>query len=282
MAVPKPAREGGTDRFDTRPIDGLFQFQYQPVDQIETLQSAIQALSAPIDSYLEDHILSAEFHAVAYGTTKEQIGHIAIHGGSLLTQFYLQPWARRWGQSLYREIIRRLGLTAALVPTCDEFFLSHALDDYVDLHKQAYFFVTGAPVAPWDDMPGLHFRQATMTDHAATAALNDGFIDKLEERIARGEIHIGALDGAVVALGIRERGRLLPDCASIGMLVAQAHRQQGIGTRMIRYLRSVCEGQGLQPLAGCAYDNPLSKRTLEAAGMVTTTQLLRISYIQPA
>ncbi|MCB0125122.1 MAG: hypothetical protein KDE58_22860, partial [Caldilineaceae bacterium] len=62
MAVPKPVCEGRTDRFAIRPIDGLFQFQYQPVDQIETLQSAIQALSAPIDSYLEDHILSAEFH----------------------------------------------------------------------------------------------------------------------------------------------------------------------------------------------------------------------------
>ncbi|MCB0125123.1 MAG: hypothetical protein KDE58_22865, partial [Caldilineaceae bacterium] len=157
-------------------------------------------------------------------------------------------------QPLYREIIRRLGLIAALVPTCDEFFLSHALDDYAELHKQAYFFVTGTPVAPWDDMPDLHFHQATMADHAATAALNDEFIDKLEERIARGEIHIGLLDGAVVALGIRERGHLLPDCASIGMLVAQAHRQQGIGTRMLRYLRSVCEVQGLRPLAGCGYD----------------------------
>ncbi|MEZ4614765.1 MAG: hypothetical protein R2867_04505 [Caldilineaceae bacterium] len=83
-------------------------------------------------------------------------------------------------------------------------------------------------------------------------------------------------------LGIIEAGRLLLNCASIGMPVAPEVRQQGIGTRMIRYLRSVCEGQGLQPLAGCAYDNPLSKRTCEAAGLVTTTQLLRISYIQPA
>ena len=26
------------------------------------------------------------------------------------------------------------------VPTCDEFFLAHALDDYRQLTKQAYFF----------------------------------------------------------------------------------------------------------------------------------------------
>ena len=66
------------------------------------------------------------------------------------------------------------------------------------------------------------------------------------------------------------------------MLVAQAHRQQGIGTRMLRYLRSVCEVQGLRPLAGCGYDNILSKRTLEAAGMVTATRLLRVSYVKPS
>jgi GNAT superfamily N-acetyltransferase len=227
---------------------------------------------------LEDHILSTEFNAILHGATNEQIGHIAIHNGTLLTQFYLQPWARRWGQPIYREIIQRLGVVAALVPTCDEFFLSHALDQYVELHKQAYFFVAGAPVGPWADRAGLHFQPATMADSAAAAEFNDDFVDQVPARIARGEIHLGRLDGALVALGIVERGQLLPDCASIGMMVAPAQRQQGIGTRMIRYLRTVCAEQGLRPLAGCGYDNTLSKRTLEAAGMVTATRLLRVHY----
>lgn len=255
-----------------------FIYQPQPREEITTLTAALAALSAPIDSFLEDHILSAQFVAIIATDTGQPLGHAAIHEGMRLTQFYLQPAARRYGQSIYRELVAHFKLTKALVPTCDECFLSHALDNYAELHKQAYFFVAGAPVGPWDDRVGLHFRQATTTDYATIAEFNEDFVDALERRITDGEIHIGTLDGSVVTLGIIERGRLLPDCASIGMLVAPTQRQQGIGTRMLRYLRTVCEQEGLRPLAGCGYDNLLSKRTLEAAGMVTATRLLRVHY----
>lgn len=253
-------------------------FQPRSIGEVSTLAAALAALSSPIDSYLEDHIRSAQFHVLIDKATSQAIGHVAIHEGLRLTQFYLQPSVRRYAQPLYRATIARFALSQALVPTCDEFFLSHALDEYAELHKQAYFFVAGAPKGPWDDRPGLHFQPATLADDSATAELNDDFVDKLQERIATGEIHLGRLDGALVALGIVERGQLLPACASIGMMVAPAVRQRGIGTRMIHYLRNVCEEQGLQPLAGCGYDNTLSKRTLEAAGMVTATRLLRVSY----
>ncbi len=256
-----------------------FDFQPRPIGEVGTLGEALAALSSPIDSYLEDHIRSAQFHAIIDNATNQAIGHVAIHEGMRLTQFYLQPPVRRYAQPLYRAVIQRFALTQALVPTCDEFFLSHALDEYAELHKQAYFFAAGAPVGPWQDQAGLVFQPATMADYAATAALNDDFVDQVQARIARGEIYLGRLDGTLVALGIVERGQLLPDCASIGMMVTPEQRQRGIGTRMIRYLRSICEGQGLRPLAGCGYDNSLSKRTLEAAGMVTATRLLRICYV---
>lgn len=255
-----------------------FTFHPQPIDQITTLTAALTSLASPIDSFLEDHIRAAQFVAIVDLQTGQPVGHAAIHETIRLTHYYLQPAWRRYGQAIYQQVRHHFNITQALVPTCDEFFLSHALDDYVELHKQAYFFVASAPVGPWTDRPDLHFRQATIADYAATAALNDDFIDKLAERIGQGEIHIGALAGNVVTLGIRERGQLLPDCASIGMLVDPAYRQQGIGTRMLRYLRTVCEQEGLRPLAGCGYDNTLSKRTLEAAGMVTVTRLLRVHY----
>lgn len=268
-----------TDRFATRDSRLDMTFEPRPIEQIITLADALQSLSAPIDSFLEDHIRSAQFFALIDNPTGQVIGHAAIYEQTRLTHFYLQPAGRRYAQSIYREVLRCFKITQALVPTCDEFFLSHALDEYTELHKQAYFFVAGAPVEPWDDIDGLHFRQATAADVVATAALNDDFIDELERRIADGEIYVGELAGEVMALGIIERGQLLPDCASIGMLVAPEYRQRGIGTRMLRYLRTVCEERGIRPLAGCAYTNTLSKRTLEAAGMVTATRLMRITYM---
>ena len=269
-----------TKRFATQLIGHAFRVQPQPIAQITTLNDAIKALASPIDAFLEEHILSAQLFAITDAATNQPIGHVAIHNKSLLTHFYLRPAYRRYGQPLYHDLLQRYNIKEALVPTCDEFFLSHALDRVEHLHKQAYFFVAGASLGAWDDMDGLHFRRAKMADYETTAQLNGDFLDMLARRIEAGEIHIGELNGTVVTLGIIEQGRLLRDCASIGMLVAPEQRQRGIGTRMLRYLRSVCEQDGLHPLAGCGYDNVLSKRTLEAAGMVTATRLLRIAYVK--
>lgn len=266
-----------TDRFAARRAAAPFDFQAQPIEEITTLTAALQALSSPIDSFLEEQILSAQFLAIVDTETGQPIGHAAIHENQRLIQYYLLPTARRWGQPIFRELIARYPISQALVPTCDEFFLSHALDSCIELQMQAYFFAAGAPLAAWDDRADLRFRPATLGDYAATAQLNGDFLDALERRIGAGEIHLAELDGDLVALGIIERGRLLPNCASIGMLVAPAQRQRGIGTHMLRYLRSVCEEQGIRSIAGCGYNNVLSKRTLEAAGMVAATRLLRIT-----
>lgn len=269
-----------TDRFARAATGAQFQLQARPIEQISTLAEALQSLSSPIDSFNAWLIRTATFYAIVERATEQNVGHVAIHESMGLTQFYLQPSMRRYGQPLFRMVLDHFKVAQAMAPTCDEFFLSHALDSYTELHKQAYFFVAGVPNDAWDDVAELHFQPATMADHAETVAVNDDFLDRLDGRIADGEIHIGRLRGAVVAIGVVERSQLLPDCASIGMMVAPEQRQQGIGTRMLRYLRSVCEEQGIRPVAGCGYDNVLSKRTLEAAGMVTATRLLRICYTE--
>ncbi|MCB0188984.1 MAG: hypothetical protein KDE31_32165 [Caldilineaceae bacterium] len=244
-----------------------------PMHEVATLSAALAALSAPIDSFAEWFISTAQFYAIVDQAAARTIGHCAIHESMGLTRFYVDPAERRHGQPLFRQVRKQFAVTQAMVPTCDEFFLSHALDEYAELHKQAYFFGVGAPNGVWDDLAGLYFQPATLADLAETAAINGDFLDQLEERISAGEIHIGRYEGVVVAMGIIERGQLLPDYGSIGMLVVPEQRQRGIGARMLRYLRHVCEMQQIHPIAGCGYDNLLSKRTLEAAGMVTATRL---------
>lgn len=255
-----------------------FALQPRAIEEIRTLDEALDALAAPIDSFLEMHLLQAHWFEITDVTTAQPIGHIAIYNDSLLTHFYLQPAIRRHAQALYRDVRQRFSITGALVPTCDEFFLSHALDEYNELHNQAYFFVSAAPNGAWQDVPALSFQPASINDCERLAELNGDFLDRLDDRIQNGEIYFGNLNGEVVTIGIIERGQLLPDCGSIGMLVSPAHRQKGFGTRMLRYLRHVCVETGLRAVAGCGYSNLLSKRTLEAAGMVSSTRLLRIDY----
>ncbi len=244
---------------------------------VPTMQSYLGSLSSPIDSFLEDHITRSTFHRILLND--EDIGHFALHDGKLLTQFHLLRHARRFGTPLLAQIRQQFKPASAFVPTCDEFFLSHAIEDYSELHRQACFFIeadpTGTLPAP---RAGLVYRPARLEDVAAIDAVCGDFLDNYATRIANGQLHLGHADGALVALGVIERSTLFPGQASIGMFISESHRQRGIGTNTIGYMRGVCRSEGIQPIAGCGYDNHLSRKTLEAAGMITQTRLLRFEW----
>ena len=105
----------------------------------------LSSLSSPIDSFLEDHILASGFQRISQGG--RELGFFATHPTGLLTQFHLIPDAWRRAQAAYADILNAIRPTAAIVPTCDEFFLSHALDACSAVRKQAYFFTA----IPGDD-----------------------------------------------------------------------------------------------------------------------------------
>ena len=104
----------------------------------ELVQKYLITLSSPIDSFLEDHILGSQFYTIV-GQGK-LMGYLALHEQKLLTQFYIEPEFLSQGQVIFRQLLSQSQPEAAFVPTCDELFLSHALDQEVSVKKQAYFF----------------------------------------------------------------------------------------------------------------------------------------------
>jgi len=95
-------------------------------------------LSSPFDSFLERHIVSSEFYVILDNLI--EIGYFAIHKGKLLTQFFIQPSYLRFSQDLFTQVIENHDIKSLFVPTCDELFLSLALDGDFQITKQAYFF----------------------------------------------------------------------------------------------------------------------------------------------
>ena len=81
-----------------------------------------------------------------------------------------------------------------------------------------------------------------------------------------------------MGIGIIEWGRLLPETASIGMFTVEAFRKQGVGRAILRHLKTHCLAHDRAPVAGCWAGNHASKRTLQAAGMVTKTRLFRVTF----
>jgi len=241
----------------------------------EFMNTYIKLLSSPIDSYLEEHILNAEHFYITYN--EKRIGYFSIYNKELLTQFYLDMKYRCLGQEVFFKVMRMQNLQSAYVPTCDEFFLSHALDSYKSIEKQAYFFkdsrksidkrgnIIDVRLAQYDDIDGI--------------IRNSGkFFDKFDERILREEIYIASKNSIVVGYGIMEKGIIMKEYVSIGMYTIEKYRQKGIGRAILLELKEQVYQKNKLPIAGCWYYNHNSKKTLESAGMYSSTRLLRVFY----
>lgn len=240
----------------------------------DALRLHVVGLSSPIDSFLEEHILaSRHYHIEIDGAAA---GRCAIHGESLITQFALDVAHRRYGQAAFQGVRRLESVQAAFVPTCDEFFLSHAIDDCRQIDRQAYFFQALPDIpAPGED---VRVRHAEPDDLPTIRTGSGSFFDPLETSLDSGDLYIAERAGACVGFGIVDRSTLYADVASIGMYTVEWARHTGVGTATIRVLITECRRAGVRPIAGCWYYNHRSKQTLEAAGMFSHTRLLRVNY----
>lgn len=236
----------------------------------------LESLPGTIDSYLEEHILASSHCLIQ--RMGQTAGFASIHGGNLITQFAVDEPFRKYGQEFFRQLRGMDGVQSALVPTCDEFYLSHALDDFRQIEKQAYCFRS----TPWSmrSAVGWHWKlqPAGSDDIEPIARHTGGFFDPLKERVEASEIFLTLRLDNCVGFGILEQSTLYANVASIGMFTIEEHRQMGVGTATIIMLIEECRQRGLRPVAGCASANHISKKTLERAGMYSPTRLLRVDY----
>jgi RimJ/RimL family protein N-acetyltransferase len=260
----------GEDRVDARFV------RVELAEIREAMQQHLEALPGPVDSFYEDHVLSSSHHRIEL--SGETAGFASIHLGRLITQFCLAEPYRRHGQELFQRVRRLENAGAAFVPTCDEFFLAHALDDYRLLAKQAYFFTASRTAVEPEVTREYSLRQAEPADAGFIQEQSGDFFEQVERQIQAGELFLTCRDGESVGFGVLARSHFCRNVASIGMFTSEPYRNQGVGTATIALLITECRGRGLRAVAGCWYYNHASKRTLERAGMVTGTRLLKIDY----
>jgi RimJ/RimL family protein N-acetyltransferase len=236
----------------------------------------LAALPSAIDSFLEDHILASNHYRIV--VTGEPAGFASIHEERLITQFTLSEPYRQHGQDLYRELRQLEQVRSAFVPTCDQFFLAHALDDYRRLTKQAYFFATPPGVGEVDATNRYSMRPAAIADADFVRQESGDFFEHLERIIEAEELFVTLQGEEPVGFGILVESSLYEDVASIGMYTIERFRQTGVGTATIAMLIEECRRRSLRPVAGCWYYNHRSRRTLQRAGMYSPTRLLKIDY----
>lgn len=246
-------------------------------DVHDTIGRHLSALPGPIDSFLEEHVHSSSHYLIT--VSGAQAGFASIHEGRLITQFSLEPAFQRFGQASFHALRRLESVRAAFVPTCDELFLAHALDEYRQLAKQAYFFYAPPGGAVPDGvLQHYSLRPATPNDEALIREQSGELFGAVAERIEQGELFLTLRAGVCTGFGVVARSAFQRNVASIGMFTSEPFRGSGVATATIALLLAHCRRQELRAVAGCWYYNHASKRTLERAGMVTKTRLLHIEY----
>jgi len=104
------------------------------------------------------------------------------------------------------------------------------------------------------------------------------FTDNHVERIKAGKLYVLKENSVFLGLGIIVDNVIMKNCKGTGMFTNEKQRQRGVGRSIILHLKDICHENGIIPLPGCWYYNHNSKKTLESAGYISKTRLLRIDF----
>ena len=234
----------------------------------------LAGLPNAFDSYRESYVLGSNHYRIT--VNGQNAGFASIHDQSLITQFAVDEPFRHLAQALFATLKRTERVQFAYVPSGDEFFLAHALDEHRTLATQAYFFSARAEIVAIP--PEFRQVRSTLADAARIRDISGDFLDPIEERIGRDELFLTMKGDDLAGFGIREVSALYDDVASIGMFTLPDRRGGGVGTATIALLAADTRRLGRRPVAGCWYYNHASKRTLERAGFAATSRLLKIGF----
>ncbi|MBF4694662.1 N-acetyltransferase [Fusibacter ferrireducens] len=224
-----------------------------------------------VDSYWEDHVLASHFYQ--FILDDEPIGFFAIYEQSMITLFYVRTAYAHHGQSLFARIKQFEQVTNAFVATGDEFFLSHCMDNFLRIEKQAYFSIyTDRPLKS-QYQHDLTFREAKTIEDTQLFTLSEDFFEaESAERVLNGsnyyKVYLVEKKETLIGFGVIEYGRVVSTIGSVGMYVLEEKRQQGYAACILKHLQGVVESKGLEAHSGCWYYNHNSKKSMESAGLI--------------
>jgi len=230
-----------------------------------------------VDSFWESHVRESNHYKIM--RDNEIIGYFSVNSGTLLILFYVFEKYRNISQDLFTIAKKFESVKEALIPTGDEFFISHAIDSYVKIEKQAYFSIY-TDKNPSKIIP-VELKLANIEKDIEILNLCHDFLkDEIENQknLIDEEIYIVRHENSVIGFGVIEYQKIVDIYASIGMIVREEYRQRGYGANILNGLKNIVKSKGKIPISGCWYYNHNSKKTMESAGAYSKTRLLRFHF----
>ncbi|MCL2592795.1 MAG: GNAT family N-acetyltransferase [Defluviitaleaceae bacterium] len=245
------------------------------------VENYVRVNNITVDSYWEQHVIeSSHYKIVANG---EIIGFFAIHKEHTITLFYVSEFFANHAQELFAKVKKYEQVKNAMVPTGDEFFLSHCIDNFARLEKEAYFSIYTEKQVQKELKKELILKLADIDKDLEILKLSGDFFDDSIEIIKNnGEhyhhVYIAYHESVLIGFGVIEYGRIVKDIASIGMYVLEEYRQKGFAGNILEHLKNIALEKNCRVFSGCWYYNHNSKKSMESAGAYSKTRLVKFYF----
>lgn len=226
------------------------------------------------DAYWEHFVLNSNFYKILVNDCYS--GFFAIYGETTLTIFHIFDNQKEFSQEIFLKVKKMEQVSKAFLPTGDEFFLSHCIDDFTTIEKNGYFTKDYKNNSTNEN--NLTMEVATKKHKDIILEFSNNFFSNIDNELSQGYIYMVKKDDLLIGFGHYVPGVVLPHYLSIGMFVIKEHRSKGYGTKILHNLKKLAYAEGKKPIAGCYYYNHNSLKTQLKAGNRCSTRLLTINF----
>ena len=245
----------------------------QTMSELSMLNRYLDSLTVPIDSNLEDVILSSALYRIML---QDQIaGLFAVNDSTHLTLFWLEPSFLQLAGDVFQQVCEQFAIENILVSTSETLLLSLAMDCQKHVITKGHCF-SYLPARSYDSSGELTLTVAGPEDMALIRHYSKNFFDQLEANIANQEVYLACYQQQLVGFGIIEHSRISRHFASVGMYVLEQYRGRGYAAQIVTELVKRNNADQLQSVACCRADNIASIKALTRAGLASVSRLLQV------
>jgi GNAT superfamily N-acetyltransferase len=225
----------------------------------------------------EEHVWECQYYKIKMNSA--WVGYFCVNSNKILWQFYLLKNVQIYSQEIFKFLIDMNYIVAAECISYDYLLMSLCFDFHKKATCSAYVFRDVIDVKySLRSVKNISFRFASKEDFDCLSEIGGDFFYNLKEHIRKKEVFIFYSDNELLGAGTCKKIYHSLNYYDIGMVVAEKHRNKGIGTFIIIKLKEYCYDNNLIPVCGCWYPNYASKKTLEKAGFITKHRVIRFEF----
>ena len=239
----------------------------------------------PLDGMWENAFVRNATHwKITYHQTTAGCFCIDTHRNLLLFHVFtdFQPYAA----DIFDDLLSRNLMDYASVSTGDPLFLSLCMDRNNGVTSHTLLFEDHRTVSPDPALAAstriipasFEEEKAILHFYRTNLDVSANFKSFIIQLIDLQQLYLIKQADSIIATGECRISRSQPSYADIGMVVAQTHRNRGIGRHVLCQLKQTCRTLNKTPICSTEFDNIASRKAIQAAGFVSRHRILTIRF----